>query len=144
MAAFRLEPAQFTAPVALVRSGGIVVNGTAWMPATGDPDRDVRSAIVVIRSNAERLMQLVSLVDHLELQVEIARHIPLSDLPALHVEAAADRISGKSHRHLRPGLTDIRPTATRRRGFRLGVREGRRLGDRCVVTGPPSTRDDGL
>ena len=45
--------------------------------------------------NRDRLSELVSLVDKGELQVEVTRRIPLSELPALHAEAAAGRIAGK-------------------------------------------------
>jgi NADPH:quinone reductase-like Zn-dependent oxidoreductase len=90
-----IELDRFTAMVALVRSGGVVVSTTAWMPAPDDAGRNVRSAVVFVRSNRERLVELVSLVDNGELVVEVTRRIPLRGLPALHAEAAAARISGK-------------------------------------------------
>jgi NADPH:quinone reductase-like Zn-dependent oxidoreductase len=37
----------------------------------------------------------VSLIDDGALTVEVTRRIPLTDLPALHAEAASGRISGK-------------------------------------------------
>lgn len=90
-----IEPEEFTALVALVRDGGVVVSTTAWMPAPDDADRGVRSAVVFVRSDAERLRELVALVDSGDLRLEVTRRIPLAELPALHAEAAAGRISGK-------------------------------------------------
>lgn len=90
-----IEPEEFTALVALVRDGEVVVSTTAWMPAPDDADRGVRSVVVFVRSDAERLRELVALVDSGELHLEVTRRIPLAELPALHAEAAAGPISGK-------------------------------------------------
>jgi len=90
-----IELDRFTALVELVRSGGVVVSTTAWMPAPDDAARGVRSSMVFVRGNRERLAELVSLVDAGELLVEVTRRIPLRELPALHAEAAVARISGK-------------------------------------------------
>lgn len=90
-----IEPDEFTALVRLVRDGGIVVSTTAWMPAPDDADRGVRSVIVFVRSDAEKLAELVSLVDEGVLALEVTRRIPLTELPALHAEAAEGRVAGK-------------------------------------------------
>lgn len=90
-----IEPDEFTALVALVRDGGIVVSTTAWMPAPDDADRNVRSVVVFVRSDAARLAELVGLVDSGDLHLEVTRRIPLAELPALHAEAAAGPIAGK-------------------------------------------------
>lgn len=90
-----IEPDEFTALVRLVREGGVVVSTTAWMPAPDDADRDVRSVVVFVRSDAEKLAELVSLVDSGELTLEVTRRIPLTELPALHAEAAEGGIAGK-------------------------------------------------
>lgn len=90
-----IEPDEFTALVRLVRDGGVVVSTTAWMPAPDDADRGVRSVVVFVRSDAEKLAELVSLVDSGVLALEVTRRIPLVELPALHAEAAEGRISGK-------------------------------------------------
>ena len=47
-----IEPEAFTALVALVRSGGVVVNTTVWMPAPTDEERGVRGVNVFVRSDA--------------------------------------------------------------------------------------------
>ncbi|WP_261163957.1 NADP-dependent oxidoreductase [Microbacterium sp. Marseille-Q6965] len=90
-----IEPDQFAAYVATVRDGGAVVSTTAFMATPSDDTRDVRAATVFVRPNRERLQQLVALVDDGEITVEVTRRIPLTELPALHAEAAAGRIPGK-------------------------------------------------
>lgn len=90
-----IDPDEFTDLVRLVRDGGRVVSTTAWMPAPDDADRNVRSTVVFVRSDADRLRELVALVDSGDLALEVTRRVPLADLPAVHAEAAAGRISGK-------------------------------------------------
>jgi NADPH:quinone reductase-like Zn-dependent oxidoreductase len=90
-----IDPERFTALVALVRDGGRVVSTTAWMATPGDPSRDVRAATVFVRSDRDRLAQLVALVDAGELDVEVTRRIPLAELPALPAAASAGPIVGK-------------------------------------------------
>jgi NADPH:quinone reductase-like Zn-dependent oxidoreductase len=90
-----IDPAQFAADVAAVRDGGIVVSTTAFMATPGDADRDVRAATVFVLPNRDRLAELVALVDSGELTVEVTRRIALADLPALHAEAEAGRVTGK-------------------------------------------------
>ncbi|SMQ61923.1 NADPH:quinone reductase [Plantibacter sp. VKM Ac-1784] len=90
-----IDPEQFEELVGLVRDGGAVVSTTAWMPTPGDEARQVRAATVFVLRNRDRLSTLVSLVDEGSLTVEVTRRIPLTELPALHAEAAAGRIAGK-------------------------------------------------
>jgi len=86
---------EFAALVALVRDGGVVVATTAWMTTPGDDDRGVRGVGVFVRADAAQLALLVSLVDSGELTVDVARRVPLSELPAIHARAAESRILGK-------------------------------------------------
>lgn len=90
-----IDPEQFASFVGLVRDGGAVVSTTAFMATPGDDSRGVRAATVFVLPNRERLAELVSLVDSGELTVEVTRRIPLTELPALHAEAAAGGIAGK-------------------------------------------------
>ena len=90
-----IEPEQFAADVAAVRDGGVVVSTTAFMATPGDDARSVRAATVFVLPNRERLTELVSLVDAGALTVEVTRRVPLTELPAIHAEAAAGRIAGK-------------------------------------------------
>lgn len=90
-----IEPAEFAALVDLVRDGGVVAATTAWMPTPGDETRGVRAAGIYVRSDADQLSRLVSLVDGGELRVEVSRRVPLSQLPAIHAEAATGGLRGK-------------------------------------------------
>lgn len=90
-----IDPQQFTAYVAAVSDGGVVVSTTAFMPTPSDDSRGVRAATVFVRPNRDRLSELVALVDDGHLTIEVTRRIPLTQLPALHAEAAAGRIPGK-------------------------------------------------
>ncbi|MGQ4432770.1 NADP-dependent oxidoreductase [Streptomyces sp. SAS_260] len=91
-----VEPARLTALLGLIRPGGVLVNTTVWMPAPSDEERAVRGIDLFVRSDAEQLAHLVELVDGGELRVEVARRVPLAELPALHADAAAGALpSGK-------------------------------------------------
>jgi len=90
-----IDPERFTALVALVRDGGKVVSTTAFLATPSDEARGVSAATVFVLPNRDRLTELVSLVDKGALQVEVTRRISLTELPALHAEAAAGRIPGK-------------------------------------------------
>jgi NADPH:quinone reductase-like Zn-dependent oxidoreductase len=90
-----LEPEEFAALVPLVRDGGVVVSTTAWMPAPGDDARGIRGVVVFVRSDAERLAELVAGIDAGELRLETPRHVRLAELPAIHQAAAAGTLRGK-------------------------------------------------
>jgi NADPH:quinone reductase-like Zn-dependent oxidoreductase len=90
-----LSPDEFSALVALVRDGGVVAATTAWMPTPSDDERGVRAAGIFVRADADELAQLVALVDSGELTVDVARRVPLSELPAIHAQAAAGELRGK-------------------------------------------------
>jgi NADPH:quinone reductase-like Zn-dependent oxidoreductase len=55
----------------------------------------VRSKVVFVLPDHDRLEQLVHLVDEGELHVEVTRRIPLTELPALHADAGAGPVPGK-------------------------------------------------
>lgn len=86
---------EFAALVSLVRDGGIVVATTAWMTTPGDDKRGVRTAGVFVEAKVDELAQLVSMVDSGELTVDIAQRVSLSDVPAIHAQAAAGELRGK-------------------------------------------------
>ncbi|NUP53461.1 MAG: NADP-dependent oxidoreductase [Catenulispora sp.] len=89
-----IEPAQLAALLDLIRPGGVLVNTTVWMPAPSDEQRGVRGIDLFVRSDAQQLSHLVELADRGELRVEVARRVPLADLPALHADAAAGTLPG--------------------------------------------------
>ena len=90
-----ISPEDFAALVPLVKDGGIVVATTAWMTTPGDESRGVRTAGVFVEAKVDELAQLVALVNSGELTVDIAERISLSEVPALHVRAAAGEVHGK-------------------------------------------------
>ncbi|GLY50486.1 NADP-dependent oxidoreductase [Lentzea sp. NBRC 102530] len=90
-----VDPGVLAQLPSLVRSGGAVVNTTIWMPAPTDEERDVRGVNLYVRSDAEQLAKLVSLVDSGDLRVDVARRLPLTDLPEIHVQAASGDVRGK-------------------------------------------------
>ncbi|MCY1136595.1 NADP-dependent oxidoreductase [Actinoplanes sp. Pm04-4] len=90
-----IEPAQLAALLGLVRDGGVLVSTTVWMPAPSDEERGVRGIDLFVRSDAAQLAELVKLVDAGELRVDVARRVPLAELPSVHAEAAQGGVHGK-------------------------------------------------
>ncbi|WP_067669776.1 NADP-dependent oxidoreductase [Nocardia miyunensis] len=90
-----ITPDGFTALVTRVRDGGVVVSTTPTVTTPGDEERNVRAATIFVHPDAETLSHLVALIDRGELHVEIARRVPLSELPAIHRQADAGEIHGK-------------------------------------------------
>src|SRR4051794_16267292 len=90
-----IEPAQLAALPNLVRAGGVLVNTTVWMPAPSDEKRGVRGIDLFVRSDADQLADLAARVNTGELRVEVAQRVPLVELPAVHVQAAAGALPGK-------------------------------------------------
>ena len=91
-----VEPAQLAALLNLVRAGGVLVNTTVWMPAPGDEQRGVRGIDLFVRSDADQLADLVARVNTGELLVEVAQRVPLTELAAVHAQAAAGELPGKT------------------------------------------------
>ncbi|WP_285105564.1 NADP-dependent oxidoreductase [Promicromonospora sp. MEB111] len=85
----------FAALVARVRDGGVVVSTTPTVTTPGDEARGVRAVTVFLHPDADVLSGLVALVDSGDLHVEIARRVPLSELPAIHRQADAGQVHGK-------------------------------------------------
>ncbi|MBL7253042.1 NADP-dependent oxidoreductase [Paractinoplanes lichenicola] len=91
-----IAPEQLAALVTLIRDGGVLVNTAVWMPAPSDEVRGVRGINMFVRSDAEQLAHLVSLIDQGDLRVEVAQRVPLAELPAVHAAAAEGTLpSGK-------------------------------------------------
>ena len=89
-----ITPDELAALVTVIRDGGVLVNTTVWMPAPSDEQRGVRGIDLFVRSDARQLAHLVDLVDRGTLHVEVARRVPLDELPALHTDAAAGTLPG--------------------------------------------------
>ncbi|MEU4511821.1 NADP-dependent oxidoreductase [Nonomuraea wenchangensis] len=90
-----IDPERLAALLTLIRPGGALVNTTVWMPAPSDEERGVRGIDLFVRSDAGQLGQLVGLIDSGELRVDVARRVPLAELPAVHAEAATGELHGK-------------------------------------------------
>jgi NADPH:quinone reductase-like Zn-dependent oxidoreductase len=87
--------AEETAALAdLTADGGAFVSTTT--PGPADPGRGVRAVRVFVRSDAAQLAGLVARVDAGDLRIDVAERRPLADLPAVHDEAAAGQLSGKT------------------------------------------------
>jgi len=91
-----VEPARLAALPGLIRPGGVLVNTTVWMPAPSDDTRGVRGIDLFVRSDAAQLARLVALIDSGELRVEVAQRVPLAQFPAVHAQAAAGALPGKT------------------------------------------------
>jgi NADPH:quinone reductase-like Zn-dependent oxidoreductase len=91
-----VEPAQLAALLDLVRPGGVLVSTTVWMPAPSDERRGVRGIDMFVRSDAAQLAHLVTLVDSGQLHVDVAQRFPLAELAAVHAQAAAGALHGKT------------------------------------------------
>jgi NADPH:quinone reductase-like Zn-dependent oxidoreductase len=91
-----VTPEQLAALVTLIRAGGTLVNTTVWMPAPSDEERGVRGIDLFVRSDADQLADLAARVGTGELRVEVAQRVPLAELPAVHAQAAAGALPGKT------------------------------------------------
>ncbi|MFJ8784395.1 NADP-dependent oxidoreductase [Streptomyces sp. NPDC102476] len=91
-----IDPARLTALLTVIRSGGVLVNTTVWMPAPSDEPRGVRGIDLFVNSDAEQLSRLVAMVDSGELRVDVAERVPLAELPAVHTRAATGELHGKA------------------------------------------------
>jgi NADPH:quinone reductase-like Zn-dependent oxidoreductase len=91
----RIAPEDLVALAALVRPGGVVVNTVPTIPTPGDEERGVRAVPVFVRSDSEELSKLVAMIDRGELQVDVAEHVPLSELGDVHARAATGALPGK-------------------------------------------------
>jgi len=91
-----VAPEQLAALVGLVRDGGALVNTTVWMPAPSDADRGVRGIDLFVDSDAGQLAELVARVDRGELRVDVGARVPLAELAAVHAQAAAGALHGKT------------------------------------------------
>ncbi|MFC5822656.1 NADP-dependent oxidoreductase [Nonomuraea insulae] len=88
------SPEETASLVGLVTDGGAFVSTTT--PGPEDAGRGVRTVRVFLRSDATQLAELVTRVDSGELRIDVADRRPLADLRAIHDQAAAGRLAGKT------------------------------------------------
>jgi NADPH:quinone reductase-like Zn-dependent oxidoreductase len=80
--------------VDLVADGGAFISTTT--PGPEDAPREVRTVRVFVRSDPAQLTELVTRVDAGELKINVAERRPLTGLAAVHDEAAAGQLAGKT------------------------------------------------
>lgn len=87
-------PEKIARLVDLVADGGAFVSTTT--PGPEDAGRGVRTGRVFTRSDPAQLAELVTRVDAGDLRIDVAERRPLTDLAAVHEEAATGRLAGKT------------------------------------------------
>ena len=90
----RTSPEETAALADLAADGGVFVSTTT--PGPENPGRGVRTVRVFLRSDADQLARLVARVDAGDLKIDVAGRRPLTDLPAVHDQAVAGRLAGKT------------------------------------------------
>jgi NADPH:quinone reductase-like Zn-dependent oxidoreductase len=90
----RTSPEETAQLAGLAADGGAFVSTTT--PGPDDAGRGVRTARVFARSDAAQLGELVARVDAGDLKIDVAQRRPLTDLPAVHDQAAAGQLPGKT------------------------------------------------
>ena len=90
----RTSPEETAALADLAADGGAFVSTTT--PGPDDAGRGVRTAQVFARSDAAQLGELVARVDAGDLKIDVAQRRSLADLPAVHDQAAAGQLPGKT------------------------------------------------
>jgi NADPH:quinone reductase-like Zn-dependent oxidoreductase len=90
----RTSPEETARLADLAADGGAFVSTT--FPDLDDAGREVRVVSVVVRSDAAQLAGLVARVDAGDMKVDVAERRSLTDLAAVHDEAVAGRLAGKT------------------------------------------------
>jgi NADPH:quinone reductase-like Zn-dependent oxidoreductase len=90
----RTSPEETAALAGLAADGGAFVSTT--FPDLDDAGRGVRVVSVFARSDAVQLAELVARVDAGDLKIDVAGRRPLTDLAAIHDEAVAGRLAGRT------------------------------------------------
>jgi len=89
----RAAPEETTQLTALVADGGIFLS---TIPGPVNARHGVRTVPVFVRSDAAQLSGLVERVDAGQLKIDVAQRRPLADLAAVHRQADAGRLPGKT------------------------------------------------
>jgi len=90
----RTDPKETVQLAGLAADGGAFVSTT--FPDLADAGRGVRTVKVFSRSDGSQLAKLVARVDAGDLRIEVAERRPLADLAAVHDQAVAGRLAGKT------------------------------------------------
>jgi len=88
-----------TSPEETAVLADLAADGGAFVCTTGpalDPGRGVRAVQMFARSDAAQLAGLIARVDAGDLKIDVAQRRPLTDLAAVHDQAAAGQLPGKT------------------------------------------------
>jgi NADPH:quinone reductase-like Zn-dependent oxidoreductase len=88
-----------TSPEETAQLADLAADGGAFVMTTGpaaDPGRGVRAVQMSARTDAAQLGELVSRVDAGKLKIDVAQRRPLTDLAAVHDQAVAGQLPGKT------------------------------------------------
>jgi NADPH:quinone reductase-like Zn-dependent oxidoreductase len=90
----RVSPNELAQLTDYVADGGVAASSAGPIPE--DPARGVRSASLWVRSDGAQLAELVARVDAGRLRIHVADRRPVAELAAVHEDAGAGRLSGKT------------------------------------------------
>lgn len=90
----RVAPEELAQLSNYVADGGIAVSSAGEIPE--DPARGMRTANLWVRSDGTQLRELVGKIDAGTLHLHVAAQRPLNELAAVHAEAAAGQLLGKT------------------------------------------------
>ncbi|MFH9133669.1 NADP-dependent oxidoreductase [Streptomyces sp. NPDC017524] len=90
----RVSPEELARLTSYVADGG--VSASTAGPVPEDPARGVRSTSLWVRSDGAQLAELVAKVDAGKLRAHVAAHRPVAELAAVHEDAGAGRLPGKT------------------------------------------------
>ncbi|WP_435175892.1 NADP-dependent oxidoreductase [Actinacidiphila sp. bgisy145] len=90
----RHSPEDLARLTAYVADGGVAASSGGAIPE--DPARGVRNANLWVRPDGAQLAELAAKVDAGKLRVHVAARRPVTELAAVHQDAAAGRLPGKT------------------------------------------------
>ncbi|MCW2873145.1 NADP-dependent oxidoreductase [Actinacidiphila oryziradicis] len=90
----RVSPEELAQLTNYVVDGGVAASTAGPIPE--DPARGVRSASLWVRSDGAQLTELVAKVDAGKLRLHVAAHRSVAELAAVHEDAGAGRLPGKT------------------------------------------------
>ncbi|MER5774164.1 NADP-dependent oxidoreductase [Streptomyces sp. NPDC002039] len=90
----RVSPEELALLTNYVADGGVAAGTAGSIPE--DPARGVRSASLWVRSDGAQLSELVAKVDAGKLRLHVTAHRPVAELAAVHDDAGAGRLPGKT------------------------------------------------
>lgn len=90
----RTSPAELAALRDRINDRGALVSTTT--PAVADASRNVRGENVFVRSDAQQLRNLVSLLDRGVLRLDVGARYPLAELPQVHALGERGQLRGKT------------------------------------------------